>query len=62
VEAGAGATAISHFVTEAAVRAGRLHRLSFPFPERPFHAVWRRERHITKATEAFLEQLGEDSI
>jgi DNA-binding transcriptional LysR family regulator len=57
VEAGAGATAISHLVTEAAVSAGRLHRIDFPFPARPFHAVWHRERRLTKASEAFLNQV-----
>jgi DNA-binding transcriptional LysR family regulator len=57
VEAGAGAAAISHLVSDAAVSAGRLHRIGFAFPARPFHAVWHRERRLTKATEAFLRQV-----
>lgn len=57
VEAGAGAAALSHLVSEAAVRAGRLRRIGFPFPARPFHAVWHRERRLTTAAEAFLHEL-----
>ena len=57
VEAGAGAAAISHLVSDAAVSAGRLRRIDFPFPARPFHAVWHRERRLAKATEAFLQQV-----
>jgi DNA-binding transcriptional LysR family regulator len=57
VEAGAGAAAISHLVSDAAVSAGRLRRIGFPFPARAFHAVWHRERRLTKATEAFLQQV-----
>jgi DNA-binding transcriptional LysR family regulator len=57
VEAGAGAAAISHLVSDAAVSAGRLHRIGFAFPARPFHALWHRERRLTRATEAFLQQM-----
>ncbi|MFW6077561.1 MAG: LysR substrate-binding domain-containing protein, partial [Hyphomicrobiales bacterium] len=57
IEAGAGAAAISHLVSDAAVSAGRLHRIGFAFPARPFHAVWHRERRLTRATEAFLQQV-----
>jgi DNA-binding transcriptional LysR family regulator len=57
VEAGAGAAAISHLVSDAAVSAGRLRRIGFAFPARPFHALWHRERRLTRATEAFLQQV-----
>jgi DNA-binding transcriptional LysR family regulator len=57
VEAGAGAAAVSHLVSAAAVSAGRLHRIGFDFPARPFHAVWHRDRRLTRATEAFLQQV-----
>ena len=60
IEAGAGAAAISHLVSNAAVSAGRLHRIGFAFPDRPFHAVWHRERRLTRATEAFLQQVLTD--
>ena len=60
VEAGAGAAAISHLVSAAAVSAGRLHRIGFDFPARPFHAVWHRDRRLTRATETFLQQVSDE--
>jgi DNA-binding transcriptional LysR family regulator len=48
---------VSHLVSAAAVSAGRLHRIGFDFPARPFHAVWHRDRRLTRATEAFLQQV-----
>lgn len=60
VEAGAGAAAISHLVTEPAISAGRLRRVtSFQFPERPFNVLWHRGRRLTKSAEALLSEILE---
>lgn len=54
VAAGAGATAVSRLVVDAAIRAGTLHVLDSPLPERPFHAVWHRARYLSQAARALL--------
>ncbi|MEO3428740.1 LysR substrate-binding domain-containing protein [Pelagibius sp. CAU 1746] len=61
VEGGAGATAISRLVAQASLRSGALHELDFPFPSRPFHLLWHRERSRSHATEAFIAMLPEAS-
>lgn len=61
VEDGAGATAISRLVIEAGLRSGSLRVLRFPFPSRPFHALWHRERYRSRAMEAFVAMLPEGS-
>lgn len=54
VEAGAGVTAISELVVEAALRAGTLVKMAFPLPTRPFLVLHHRERYQSKAAQAFL--------
>ncbi len=55
VEAGAGVTAISELVVEAALRAGTLVALSFELPTRPFLVLHHRDRYRSKAAQEFLK-------
>lgn len=55
VEAGAGVTAISELVVEAALRAGTLVAMSFDLPARPFLVVHHRERYQSRAAQEFLK-------
>ena len=55
VEAGAGVTAISELVAEAALRAGTLVALAFQLPARPFLVLHHRDRYQSKAAQAFLK-------
>jgi len=55
VEAGAGVTAISELVVEAALRAGTLVALAFQLPARPFLVLHHRDRYQSKAVQAFLK-------
>ena len=54
IEAGAGVTAISELVVEAALRAGTLVAMTFKLPTRPFLVVRHHERYQSKAAQAFL--------
>lgn len=57
VEAGLGATAISASVAVASFEAGLLQQVDFRLPEREFHVLKHRDRHASRAAEAFLEML-----
>lgn len=61
VVAGAGVTAISEMVVEALIRLGRLHRVAFDLPARSFHVLRHRERYHSKAAQALLAIIAEDS-
>jgi DNA-binding transcriptional LysR family regulator len=54
VEAGAGVTAISELVVEAALRAGTLVAMEFDLPARPFLVLHHRDRYQSKAVQEFL--------
>ncbi len=54
VEAGAGATVISHLATDRALRAGTLAPVGLTFPSRNFWAIRHGDRHRGKAEEALL--------
>jgi DNA-binding transcriptional LysR family regulator len=58
VEAGLGATAISVSVAVASLEAGLLQQVDFPLPEREFHVLTHRDRHSSRAAQAFLELLN----
>jgi DNA-binding transcriptional LysR family regulator len=58
VEAGAGATALSELVAQAALSAGTLRRAGVELAERAFLALRHRERYLTKAGDAFLKSVG----
>jgi DNA-binding transcriptional LysR family regulator len=59
VEAGAGVTAISELVVEAALRAGTLVAMAFQLPTRPFLVLHHRERYQSKAAQEFLKIITE---
>lgn len=61
VVAGAGVTAISELVVEALVKLGRLHRVPFDLPARSFHVLRHRERYQSKAAQALLSIVAEES-
>jgi DNA-binding transcriptional LysR family regulator len=61
VEAGAGVTAISELVVEAALRAGTLVALPFELPARPFLVLHHRDRYRSKAAQEFLKIITEFS-
>ncbi len=53
VEAGMGATALSATVAAPSLEAGLLERVHVALPERDFVVVRHRERHLSRAAEAF---------
>lgn len=55
VEAGAGAAILSTLVVQSSLASGRLLRVSFDLPPRPFHVLRHRERHLSLAEQRFLE-------
>ncbi|HUC63649.1 MAG TPA: LysR substrate-binding domain-containing protein [Alphaproteobacteria bacterium] len=55
VEAGAGASAISHLVVAASLRAGTLCRIPLDLPTRPFYLVRHKARYRSRAARAFAE-------
>lgn len=55
VEAGSAATVLSASVVVAGLEAGLLKRVPLDLPERAFHMVQHRERHLSAATEALLQ-------
>lgn len=57
VEAGAGATVLSRLVARSSIAAGALVVVPFPLPARRFLSLRHRERHVTKAAQAFLDTL-----
>lgn len=56
--AGAGATALSQSVAEAAITSGRLKRAAFDLPERPFRLLRHTARYRSRAAQAFVDQLN----
>ncbi|NDW06906.1 LysR family transcriptional regulator [Jiella pacifica] len=60
VEADAGVAVLSEFVVRSSVTAGRLHALPFELPARPFFALRHKERHGTRASDAFVRFLSQD--
>lgn len=58
-EAGAGLTALSENVAAGALAGGRLVRLPFDLPSRPFRLLRHKERYASRAGAAFLELLRE---
>lgn len=57
VEAGAGATVLSRLVAKSSIATGALVVVPFPLPTRRFLSLRHRERHVTKAAQAFLDML-----
>lgn len=53
VAAGAGATVVSELAAGSALAAGRLRRIPFALPDRPFHLLHHRQRHMSQAARAF---------
>lgn len=58
VESGLGATVISASVAAPGIEAGLLHQLAFDLPDRAFHLLRRKDRHISRAAEAFLRLMA----
>lgn len=56
--AGAGATALSQSVAEAAIASGRLKRAAFDLPQRPFRLLRHTDRYRSRAAQAFVDQLN----
>jgi len=57
VEAGAGATVISHLVADGGLRAGTLVQVGLDLPKRRFYRLRHKERHVTHAEQAFAALL-----
>lgn len=57
VEAGAGATAVSHVVVRASLRLKTLRSIPFMPIERPFTSITHRDRRPGHAARAFLETI-----
>lgn len=60
VEAGAGATVISRLVVADSLAAGTLRRVELDMPTRRFTCLRHKERHVTRAAEAFRRLISED--
>lgn len=60
VEAGRLATAVSELVAKAGVESGRLVVVPFDLPPRAFSLIRHRERHHSRAAEAFCDTLTAD--
>jgi DNA-binding transcriptional LysR family regulator len=58
VAAGAGATVISRVVVAAMLAAGSLIAIDIALPTRHFYALRHRQRHVTRAQQAFATLLG----
>ena len=52
-EAGLGAAVISASIAAPSLEAGLLQQIDFRLPEREFHVVTHRERHTSRAAQAF---------
>ena len=57
-EAGLGAAVISASIAAPSLEAGLLQQIDFRLPEREFHVLTHRERHASRAAQAFLEMLN----
>ena len=57
-EAGLGAAVISASIAAPSLEAGLLQQIDFRLPEREFHVVTHRERHTSRAAQAFLKMLN----
>ncbi|SFG39387.1 LysR substrate-binding domain-containing protein [Sulfitobacter dubius] len=55
VEAGAGAAILSTLVVGRAIKANRLVSVNFRLPQRQFHVLRHKERHLSLAEQKFLE-------
>ncbi len=61
VEAGAGVAVLSALVVARALSTGVLHSLPFELPVRPFFALRHKERYRSKAVDALLELIKENT-
>ncbi len=59
VEAGIGAAVISELVVTESIDRSVLHRVGFDLPRRPFQVLRHRERHLSRASTAFLQLICE---
>jgi DNA-binding transcriptional LysR family regulator len=57
-EVGLGAAVISASIAAPSLEAGLLQQIDFRLPEREFHVVTHRERHTSRAAQAFLRMLN----
>ena len=62
VEAGVGATAMSHLVVRSGLISGHLSAVSFQPIERPFLALMHRQRRASFALEGFVEGIPPERI
>jgi DNA-binding transcriptional LysR family regulator len=61
VEAGAGVAVLSALVVARALNNGFLHTLPFELPARPFFALRHKERYCSKAANALLDLIKENT-
>jgi len=61
VEEGAGVAVLSALVVARALSTGVLHHLPFELPARPFFALRHKERYRSKAADALLEMIKENT-
>ncbi len=61
VLAGAGATAISELVVAPGLRYGSLQQLDFAMPQRAFHILRHKERYRSRAADALLEIVADET-
>ena len=61
VEAGAGVAVLSALVVARALSTGVLHALPFELPARPYFALCHKDRHRSKAADALLKLIEENT-
>jgi len=61
VAAGAGVAVLSALVVGPAIDAGKLHALPLHIPPRPFFGLRHKERHRSRASDAFLAMMDQGS-
>ena len=59
VEAGAGASILSRLAVASALRAGSLRAVDVKLPQRRFHALRLKERHVTQAERTLLALIAQ---
>lgn len=61
VATGKFATAVSESVAQEGINAGRLVTVPFELPSRAFNVIRQRQRHLSRAGQAFLEMIADQT-
>lgn len=62
IEAGAGAAVVSRLVAERALTSGSLAAVEIDLPKRSFSVLRHKQRHVTRASEAFYGMVVKEQL